>query len=132
MDLLRLKALVDLLAGSALTELDLTEDGHRVRLVKAVVLSGERAAPPQAAPTVATDDVVVSPLFGVCHLTPSPGAAPFVAVGQCVEVGQMLCTIEAMKVFHQVKADRAGCVEAVLVGTGQDVDAGTPLMRIVP
>ena len=143
MDLDRLKALIALLAESSIAELDLTEDGHRVRLVKGPLQSGapitsrpaapESAAPrpTAAAPAGSAATLVQSPLFGICHLTPSPGAPPFIAVGDQIEVGQQICTIEAMKVFHIVRAEQAGRVDAILVGAGQEVEMGTPLVRIL-
>jgi acetyl-CoA carboxylase biotin carboxyl carrier protein len=126
MDLDRIKALIDLLAGSPIGELDLTEDGHRIRLVKNTVSAQAPIAPP------AGEATVTAPMFGIFHLTPSPGAPPFVAVGDSVETGQPLGTIEAMKVFHAITADQAGRVDAILVTAGQEVETGTPLFRIVP
>jgi acetyl-CoA carboxylase biotin carboxyl carrier protein len=144
MDLDRLKALIALLAESSIAELDLTEDGHRVRLVKGS-LRGEGAPitsrrealgsedpRPTATAAGSTASLIQSPLFGICHLTPSPGAPRFIAVGDQIEAGQQLCTIEAMKVFHSVCAEQAGRVDAILVGAGQEVEMGTPLVRILP
>ncbi len=143
MDLDRLKELIALLAEGSIAELDLTEDGHRVRLVKATLHGGEPVTSPPAIPKPATPKLaaatpagpsavtVQSPLFGICHLTPAPGAAPFIAVGDQIKAGQQLCTIEAMKVFHGVYADEAGRVDAILVSSGQEVEMDTPLVRIV-
>ena len=63
------------------------------------------------------------------HLQPAPGEPPFVQPGQAVEAGQMLCVIEAMKMFNEVRADAAATVQAVLVHSGQEVEAGEPLFR---
>ena len=133
MDLDRLKELIALLAESPIAELDLTEDGHRVRLVKGASQGSAPILSPPAVvtPTGSSSTLVQSPMFGICHLTPSPGAAPFIAVGDQIEAGQQLCTIEAMKVFHSVRSEKAGRVDAILVAAGQEVEVGTPLVRIV-
>jgi len=72
----------------------------------------------------------VAPLSGVLHLSPAPGADPFVCVGQAIRVGDTLCIIEAMKVFNAIRAERDGTVAAVLVTSGNEVEAGQMLMRI--
>jgi acetyl-CoA carboxylase biotin carboxyl carrier protein len=69
-------------------------------------------------------------MFGVVHLQQSPGDPPFVQPGELVEAGQVLCTIEAMKVFNEVHAEHAGRVAAVLVASGAEVEAGQALVRI--
>ena len=69
-------------------------------------------------------------MFGVVHLQQAPGEPPFVRVGDVIEAGQMLCAIEAMKVFNDVRADRGGRIAAVLVASGAEVEAGQPLVTI--
>ena len=66
----------------------------------------------------------------IVYLSPAPGAPALAPVGAFVEVGATVCVIEAMKVFNEVRAERAGMVEAVLVQSGDEVDAGQPLFRI--
>jgi len=74
-------------------------------------------------------DAQLAPLYGVVHLQPTPGEPPFVQAGQAVRAGQTLCVIEAMKVFNEVRAERDATVEAVLVRSGQEVEAGQALFR---
>ena len=81
-----------------------------------------------SAPTV--DAGVRAPLAGLVYLSPNPGVPPFVSVGSHVEAGAVVAVIEAMKVFNEVRAERAGTVEAILIGSGEEVDAGQLLMRI--
>ena len=88
------------------------------------------AVPREAAAVVAAPDLVRSPLFGVLHLTPAPGAAVFVQAGDTVDAGQTLCVVEAMKMFHEVKAPRRGVVEAILAQAGDEVQAGAALFRM--
>ena len=63
------------------------------------------------------------------HLQPAPGEPPCVRQGQAVEAGQLLCVIEAMKMFNEVRADAGGTVQQVLVQSGQEVEAGQSLFR---
>ena len=56
--------------------------------------------------------VVHSPMVGTVYLSPSPGAKPFVEIGQRVEIGDVICIIEAMKMFNQIEADKAGVISA--------------------
>jgi len=138
----QIKTLIDALAASDLAELEYSEDGSTLRLVKQSALAAApaarrpaaarqaraavsaEAAPPEAAPAEC-----LAPLYGVVHLQPAPGEPPFVQPGQAVEAGQVLCVIEAMKMFNEVRADAAATVQAVLVRSGQEVDAGQSLFR---
>jgi acetyl-CoA carboxylase biotin carboxyl carrier protein len=72
---------------------------------------------------------LLAPLYGVVHLRPTPDEPPFVVAGQAVKAGQTLCVIEAMKVFNEVRAEYDATVAAVLVTSGQEVEAGQALMR---
>ncbi|WP_426390189.1 acetyl-CoA carboxylase biotin carboxyl carrier protein [Variovorax sp. R-27] len=136
----QIKTLIDALAASDLAELEYSENGSTLRLVKLSALgvatavrspSAARKAPRQALEETAAvaSTECLAPLFGVVHLQPAPGEPPFVQPGQVVEAGQLLCVIEAMKMFNEVRADRAGTVQQVLVHSGQEVEAGQPLFR---
>lgn len=138
----QIKTLIDALAASDLAELEYSEDGSTLRLVKQSALAAApaalgpvavrratAAAPSESALPAATAAECLAPLYGVVHLQPAPGEPPFVQPGQAIEAGQMLCVIEAMKMFNEVRADTAATVQAVLVLSGQEVDAGQPLFR---
>lgn len=136
----QIKTLIDALAASDLAELEYSENGSTLRLVKLSALgvatavrspSAARKAPRQALEetTAVASTECLAPLFGVVHLQPAPGEPPFVQPGQAVEAGRLLCVIEAMKMFNEVRADRAGTVQQVLVHSGQEVEAGQPLFR---
>jgi acetyl-CoA carboxylase biotin carboxyl carrier protein len=90
------------------------------------------AAPSAMPARTAAPHEVLAPLYGVVHLQAAPGAEPFVQPGQAVAVGQLLCSIEAMKVFNEVRAECAGTLQAVLAASGTEVEAGQALMRIAP
>ena len=146
MDLTHVRRLIDLLATAPVTELEVEEGGCRIRITRgggaqpevassaAPVVSsvvGTPAALPQSAEAcVVAETVITAPSYGVFHLAPTPGAPPFVTVGQAVRAGQEVGLVEAMKVFNAVRAEQAGKIAAVLVEDGTEVEAGTPLFRL--
>ncbi|MDR6409051.1 acetyl-CoA carboxylase biotin carboxyl carrier protein [Paraburkholderia terricola] len=86
---------------------------------------------PKAAPATASEPQLVrAPMFGVVHLTPAPGEAPFVNPGDTIKEGQVLCTIEAMKMFNAIESELSGAVVEILVAPGSEVESGQPLFRI--
>jgi acetyl-CoA carboxylase biotin carboxyl carrier protein len=155
MDLRKLKTLIDLVAESDISELEVTEGESKVRIVKSgapapqgqVVMMQPQAAqpapavahaapPPQAAaaieaaPAEPTGHVVKSPMVGTFYRSSAPGAAPFVEVGSVVKAGDTLCIIEAMKLLNEIDADASGTIRQVLVENGQAVEFGQPLFII--
>jgi acetyl-CoA carboxylase biotin carboxyl carrier protein len=146
MDLRKLKTLIDLVAESGITELDLTEGESRVRIVKSTLSSTAPepmvdttfTSPRQVevtsiSPPVEEPDelhAVKSPMVGTFYRAPSPGSAAFVNVGDTIIQGQVLCIIEAMKLLNEIQADKAGKVKAVLVENGQAVEYGQKLFLI--
>jgi acetyl-CoA carboxylase biotin carboxyl carrier protein len=69
-------------------------------------------------------------MVGTFYRASSPGAKPFVEVGDTVKAGQTVCIIEAMKLLNEIEADRDGVVKAILVENGQPVEYGEPLLAI--
>jgi acetyl-CoA carboxylase biotin carboxyl carrier protein len=144
MDPQQIKAFIDAMASSDLAEMEFSQDGWTLRLVRrtnGTPATATRVAPARPRPTVATaaarrdevvrpvESILRAPLYGVVHLQPSPGEPPFVTPGLAVKAGQTLCVIEAMKVFNEVRAGHDGVVDAVLVASGQEVETGQPLVR---
>jgi acetyl-CoA carboxylase biotin carboxyl carrier protein len=142
MDQQQIKTFIDAMASSDLAEMEVSRDGWTLRLVRraappatsrsagprrAAASADTPPAPPVAAPS---DNQVCAPLYGVVHLQPTPGEPPFVAAGTAVKPGQTLCVIEAMKVFNEVRAEHEATVGAVLVKSGEEVEAGQPLFRL--
>lgn len=74
--------------------------------------------------------IVKSPIVGTFYESPSPGSPPFVKIGDPVEVGQVLCIIEAMKLMNEIESDYAGKITQKLVSNGQPVEYGQPLFAI--
>jgi acetyl-CoA carboxylase biotin carboxyl carrier protein len=141
MELPQIKAFIDAMASSDLTELEASKDGWTLRLVRGGRRGTARRsanAPPEQQSgrdevlpeTSVAAPEICAPLSGIVYLSPSPGQPPFVVVGQAVTAGATLCVIEAMKTFNEIRAERDGIIEAILVASESLVDAGQPLIRI--
>jgi acetyl-CoA carboxylase biotin carboxyl carrier protein len=83
-----------------------------------------------ASAAAAEGHVVKSPMVGTFYRSASPGAKPFVEIGDEVQVGDPLCIIEAMKLMNEIEADQAGMVKAILIENGQPVEYGQALVVI--
>ena len=150
MDLRKLKTLIELVESSGIAELEIEEGEERVRITRAVASSPGSTIVPVALPTgtasapgpvpvtapAPSEPVeseghqVKSPMVGTFYRSASPGAKPFVEVGDSVQVGDTLCIIEAMKLMNEIESDKAGIVKQVLVENGQPVEFGQPLVVI--
>ena len=149
MDLRKLKKLIDLVQESGIGEIEITEGEEKVRISRQIVApqpvamasptmhqafaTGPGAAPgasPAAAPVAPTGHTLKSPMVGTFYRAPSPGAPPFVEIGQSVSKGQTLCIIEAMKLLNEIESDFTGTIKAILVENGQPVEYGQPLFLI--
>jgi len=150
MDLRKIRKLIELIQETGIAEIEIHEGEESVRISR----EGSKAAPvtyatapmqmqapaqtphPTPAPAIETPPadehkhVIHAPMVGTVYLSPSPGAKKFVEVGQTVKAGDVLCLIEAMKMFNQIEADKAGTVKAVLIDTGVPVEFGQPLFAI--
>ena len=138
-----LTALLDKLG---LSEIEVEQNGQRVRVARhAVATPAGVARPAEASATVtiagpsvvagmvdaaAHPGLVPSPMVGTAYRAPEPGAKPFIEVGAKVSVGQTLLIIEAMKTMNQIPSPRAGTVTQILVEDGQPVEFGEPLVII--
>ncbi len=145
-ELTLINSLAEILNNTGLTEIELEQKGVRVKVAKSIsaMVHAAPVAVPAApaaavastvapAPTPKTGDhpgTVKSPMVGTAYLSPSPGAAPFVAVGATVKEGQTVVIIEAMKTMNQITAPRAGKVVSLLVENGQPVEFGEALLVI--
>jgi acetyl-CoA carboxylase biotin carboxyl carrier protein len=90
------------------------------------------AVPSRTDETGANTEIVKSPIVGTYYDSPSPGAPPFVRVGDQVEPGKVLCIIESMKLMNEIEAEIAGTVAAKLVENGKPVEYGESLFAIQP
>jgi acetyl-CoA carboxylase biotin carboxyl carrier protein len=150
MDIAKLKELVSLMAENDLTEVELKGDKESVTIkrgVGGVPMVQYAPAPVAAAPapaaaaapaasaapavaTVAPGIHIESPMVGTFYASPNPDAGPFVKVGQQVSPDTVVCIIEAMKVFNEIKAEKAGVLESMLVKNGQAVEFGQKLFTL--
>jgi len=149
MDLRKIKKLIELLEESDLHEMEIQEGEESIRLSRgsssapavmpAAIAPAAVAAPaPLAAPATASadkaeassDNTIDSPMVGTYYSSASPDEADFVSVGDTVAVGDVLCIVEAMKIFNQIEADKAGTVKSVLKNSGDPVEYGEALFVI--
>lgn len=136
--------LTALLDETGLTEIEIEQDGKRVRVARAAAIStvpsaavrAEVAPQPGAEAAVKPIDpskhpgVVISPMVGTAYAAPEPGGKPFIDIGGKVKAGDTLLIVEAMKTMNQIPAPRAGTVIQVLFEDGQPVEFGEPLVII--
>ena len=137
-----IRGLAKLLDETGLTDIEIERDGYRVKIgraARAVQVAAPPAmplgAPAPLAPPASNDPAkhpgaVPSPMVGTAYLAPSPGARPFVDIGQPVKAGDTLLIIEAMKTMNQIPATRSGIVTQILVEDGQPVEYGEALVII--
>jgi acetyl-CoA carboxylase biotin carboxyl carrier protein len=151
-DLSKIEQLVDLVARSSIAELELTQDGMRIRILKrasagapkvpahlasgdsrqALALSCQESPAPDANASATADIVVPAPIHGIFYRAAAPDEPPLVEVGARIEAGQKICIIEAMKTFIDIAAEAPGVVLAILAENGDEIEAGQALFRIGP
>jgi acetyl-CoA carboxylase biotin carboxyl carrier protein len=151
-DISKLKELVALMAEHDLSEVDLKDEKESITLKRGGAVHAapqvqyapapvQQAAPAQtAAPASAGGSVAApsagptidSPMVGTLYLAPNPDSPPFVKPGQQVGPETVVCLIEAMKVFNEIKAEKSGTIEQILVKSGQAVEFGHKLFAIKP
>jgi acetyl-CoA carboxylase biotin carboxyl carrier protein len=156
MDIRKIKKLIELLQESGIAEIEIKEGEEALRISRMPTGAGA-AQPPQlahlgAAPASATaaapaagtervaesaaqkpkpsEHVITAPMVGTFYASPSPGAKPFVEIGDEIKAGQVLCIIEAMKMMNQIEADRAGRIASVMARNGDPVEFGQPLFVV--
>ena len=150
MDIRKIKKLIDLIQESDVAEIEIQEGEESVRISRnssaaapMVMAAPAMAAPAPAAPVPEptaeaaaptpvnnTNNAVKSPMVGTFYRSSSPEAAPFAEIGQTVAEGDVICIIEAMKMFNQIESDRSGVIKAILVENGHPVEFDEPLIII--
>ena len=136
-----------LLNETGLTEIEIEQDGKRIRVSKGAVAAAAPAAAPARVPAAIAPQpvaesvsapmdpakhpgVVASPMVGTAYGAAEPGAKPFIDIGSQVKAGETLLIIEAMKTMNQIPAPRAGTVKQILFEDGKPVEFGEPLVII--
>jgi len=157
MDMRKIRKLIELIQETGIAEIEIHEGEESVRISRetskivptmismpptytlpaaeaqpAMTAAPTSSATPAAQPAAAQANKhsVKAPMVGTVYLSPSPGAKAFIQVGQAVKPGDTLCLIEAMKMFNQIEADKAGTITAILVESGVPVEFNQPLVVI--
>ncbi len=152
-DIDRLRQLVDLMVEHDLTEVDVSDEDQSITIKRGMggafqISPQPQAFAPQAAPApasqapaapasgaAAADDGLVaieSPMVGTFYSAPDPDSPEFVSTGASISPDSVVCLVEAMKVFNEIKAEMAGTVERVCVKNGDAVEFGQPLFMVRP
>jgi acetyl-CoA carboxylase biotin carboxyl carrier protein len=147
-DLRYVKKLIEMLDGSTVDSIEISSDkGMKLRIAKSAMQRAAVAmaapmlpaapapAPAVAAPPAAPKSPLLelkSPMVGTFYGCPEPGARPYVAVGDRVTKGKVVCIIEAMKIMNELEAEFDGVVREIGVSDAQPVEYGQVLFRIDP
>ncbi len=152
MNLKEIKEMIKLMHDNNLTELELEREGLKIRLRRegnaagspSIVLERTNqpdqnimynvpAQPSELRPVEKSPGIEVkSPMVGTFYRAPSPDSNPFVEIGSDVEIGQVICIIEAMKLMNEIKAEVKGKVKEILIDNGDPIEFGQVLFRIEP
>lgn len=146
MDIRKIQKLIKLIVEKDITEIEIKKGDESVRInrqsfaqpshgIVAPVMpvapmphkEDEKTKPSEK---IQTGHIIKSPMVGTVYLSKTPGAEPFVTVGQHVEAGTVLCLVEAMKMYNQIEADKSGKISARLIENGQPVEYDQPLFII--
>lgn len=154
MDMRKIKKLIELIQKTGVAEIEIKEGEESVRITREIknqVPTFYQTASAPAAPSVqestnthspsapkpaeqergsSNKHTVKAPMVGTVYLSATPGSKSFVEIGQVVKVGEVLCLIEAMKMFNQIEADKAGTISARLIDNGTPVEFNQPLFII--
>lgn len=145
MNIKELKEMVNLMNENNLTELEIEKEGLRIRLKKGssletmastpIIIEKEKIAEiekPKIEEKALKTIEIKAPMVGTFYRSPSPEAPPFVETGQIIEIGQVICIIEAMKLMNEIKSEIRGRILEMLVENGEPVEFGQPLFLIEP
>tara|TARA_B100001540_G_scaffold38667_1_gene34322 strand:- start:161 stop:610 length:450 start_codon:yes stop_codon:yes gene_type:complete len=147
MDIRKVKKLIEMLENSNLEEIEIQEGEESVRLVKSngsapklqqqsIVVPQENLAVPAQPITEETEvapkdsNSINSPMVGTFYASASPGAKPFISVGDVVKEGDVVCIVEAMKMMNEIKSEFSGTVLSVNVENSEPVEYGQSLFEI--
>ena len=144
MDFSDIQELIRILEESGLSEIEVEEEGRRIRLQKHAPAPAVVAAPiavpaaSAAEPIPEPEEVdetlgmptIVAPMVGTFYSAPAPGEEPFINEGDAVEENQTVCIVEAMKLMNEVGSKFTGVIEKILVENGQPVEFGQPLFAV--
>jgi acetyl-CoA carboxylase biotin carboxyl carrier protein len=135
-DLRKIKKLIELVEESGITELEVRDGEETIRIARQMPAAGAVAMAPPAARASAGSvartavDEIVAPMAGTFYAAPGPEVDAFLQIGSRVEVGDVVCIIESMKMMNEITATASGICAAVAVSNGQAVSSGQVLFRL--
>ena len=145
MDIRKVKKLIEMLEASQLEEIEIQEGEESVRLVKkksqsivsevnSLKKSLDSDTPNSESisesKTHSEGEKITSPMVGTFYTAPSPGAKPFVSVGDEINEGDVVCIVEAMKMMNEIKSDFSGKITAIMAENAEPVEFGQSLFLI--
>ncbi len=153
MDLKEIRKVVQLVETAGISSLSIEQDGFKIEVKKElgfavpqptlavvsppahhppVISAGPVAAKNTEAPSATDTDLVTvkSPMVGTFYETPNPDASPYVKVGDRIQAGQVICIVEAMKLFNEIESEHSGIIEKRLVENGTPVEYGQELYLV--
>lgn len=150
MNLKEIKEIIKLMNDNDLSEIEVEREGGKIKICKgpagapAIVSSPMATAPISTSETKSQEPAAVTPapssglkeikapMVGTFYRSPSPDAPPFVEIGQVIEVGQVACILEAMKLMNEIKSDVRGKIIDIKIQNAEPVEFGTVLLLIEP
>jgi len=151
MNVKEIKEMINLMNDNGLLELEIEKDGMRIRLKKSgslaehagspIIVEREKITPAGPQTKMALEPVeksatntieIKAPMVGTFYRAPSPKGPPFIEAGQVIEVGQVICIIEAMKLMNEIKSEIKGKVVEILVDNAEPVEFGQSMLLIEP
>ena len=142
MDIRKIKKLIEMLQDSDLTEIEVKEGEESVRIARGKTLSDQSLSQPTIAPVISlhpdkasisteeTGSSIKSPIVGTFYRKPAPDQPPFVEVGSIVNVGDVVCIVEAMKMMNEIKSEFTGKVSSINIEDGEPVEFDQSLIVI--
>lgn len=141
MDIKKLKEFIKFMDDNSLSELEIEDEGKRIRLKKNSSDQSAAIAPTPSPVSSPAPEVqknkkntleIKSPMVGTFYAAPSPGAKPYVSLGDFVKSGKVVCIVEAMKLMNEIKAEVTGKIVQILVENGETIEFGQTLFTIEP
>ena len=143
MNIKKIKELVDLMNQNDLVEVEVEQEGMKVKLSKKGHAALEQAVPPRPSPVIPQTEsppvevkknvkAVKSPMVGTFYRSPAPDADPYIEIGDVVKKGDVLCIVEAMKLMNEIKAEFGGKIVEISAENAEPVEFDQPLFLIEP
>jgi len=136
-----LKDLISLMKDNDLSEIEVETEGSKIKLKRGDESFLQAAQAPAELPPAPEEpqkpepvmvQTIKSPMVGTFYASPAPDADPYIKAGTKIEVGQVVCIVEAMKLMNEIKSEIRGTVTEVLIQNGEPVEFGQPMFAVTP